>query len=259
MGNKKTYFIKKRSKSKKNLKEIMKKIIISGGNGDLAKKINFYNHKFKIYLLDKKKMNITNYNSILKNIKKIKPNYFIHAAALTSPMKQHEIKPIDSININIIGTCNVAKACKLTKTKLIYISTNFVYPGNVGNYKETDNLNPINLYGWSKLGGECAVKFNPKSLILRVCMTKTPFPHKYAFTNYLTNFLSNDEVAKIILRLLNKKGVINIGGKVQSPYNYAIKHKNKVIKKKISDKEKNKIGTNTSIDVTFLKKILKNK
>ena len=82
-----------------------------------------------------------------------------------------------------------------------------------GNYCENDNLQPVNEYGWSKLGGECASHIYNNSLILRVCMNDDQFPHKSAFTNYITSFLKKTEAAKITLKLLNKFGVINIGGK----------------------------------------------
>ncbi len=236
----------------------MRRIILSGGEGELAKKIFFFNKKYKIYALNKKTLDITNYKNVIKVIKKFKPNYFIHTAALSSPMTQHEKDPIESINVNIIGTSNVVKACYLSKTKLIYISTNFVYPGKKGNYKEAESLNPINLYGWSKLGGECAVKFLKDSLIIRACITKKPFPHKYAFTNYVTSFLSNDDAAKIILKLVNKKGIINMGGKIQTPYEYAIKENKNILRKKISLKQKKKMGYDTSLDSSNLKNILKN-
>ena len=74
-------------------------------------------------------------------------------------------------------------------------------------------LLPVNEYGWSKLGGEYAVKLYENSLILRVCMSDDNFPHSNAFTDYNTCFLKKSEAAKITLKLLNKKGIINVGGK----------------------------------------------
>ena len=112
--------------------------------------------------------------------------------------------------MNIIGTANVTRSCSLLKIKLIYFSTNYVYPGKTGNYKENDSLKPFNNYAWSKLGGECSVRLYKNSLILRVCMTEKPFVHKKAFANVKTSFMYHDEVAKIIFKLLNKKGIINI-------------------------------------------------
>ena len=146
-------------------------------------------------------------------------------------------------------------ACSLLKIKIIYISTNFVYPGIRGNYKETDYLMPVNSYGWSKLGGECAVKLYKNSLILRICMTEDIYPHSIAYTNYITSFLKKSDAAKIILKLINKKGIINIGGKKRSAYNFAKKY-NKEIKKGIIPKNKlYLIGHNTSLNIKKLRSL----
>ena len=70
---------------------------------------------------------------------------------------------------------------------------------------------PINNYAWSKLGGECAVQMYKNSLILRVCMTEKPFIHKKAFANVKLNFMFHDEIAKILVKILHKKGVKFMG------------------------------------------------
>ena len=76
-------------------------------------------------------------------------------------MEIHNKNISKSIDLNIIGTCNVVKVCEKFKIKLIYFSTGYVYPGTKGNYKETDPVNPINKYAISKLGGsllfECMI------------------------------------------------------------------------------------------------------
>ena len=75
----------------------------------------------------------------------------IHLAGLSRPMNIHEKKKIEkSIDLNIIGTANVTKVCKNLILKIIYFSTNYVYPGTKGNYKEMILL-PVNNYAWSKL------------------------------------------------------------------------------------------------------------
>ena len=51
-----------------------------------------------------------------------------------------------SINLNIIGTCNMVKACNKFNIKIIYFSTNYVYPGKSGNYNENSPLLPANNY-----------------------------------------------------------------------------------------------------------------
>ena len=120
--------------------------------------------------------------------------------------------------------------------KIIFFSTSYVYPGKTGNYKETDPVLPWNNYGWSKLGAEAAVQMYKNSLIIRMCMTEKPFIHKKAYVNVKTNFLYQEDAAKIILKLVNKKGVINVGGPSQSVYNFVKKY-NKKIKKTYSKGE----------------------
>ena len=122
------------------------------------------------------------------------------------------------------------------KIKLIYLSTSYVYSGEKGNYKETDSVKPWNNYGWSKLGGESAVQMYKNSLILRACMTEKPFIHKKAYANVKSNFIFQIDAAKLILKVLDKKGIINIGGPSKTIYNFA-KKENKKLKKKYSKGE----------------------
>tara|TARA_B100000686_G_scaffold212029_1_gene218928 strand:+ start:1103 stop:1801 length:699 start_codon:yes stop_codon:yes gene_type:complete len=231
----------------------MKKIIFTGGSGRFGKVFKKNKYNLKTFYPNKKELNILNLKSIENYIKRKKPNYFIHCAGLSRPMDVHEKDITKSINLNIIGTCNVVFACDKFNLKLIYFSTGYVYPGIKGNYKENDSVLPINNYAWSKLGGECAVKLYKNSLILRITMCERPFPHKYAFDDVKANFMFNDEVAKIIPKILNKKGVLNIGGKTQSIYRFAKRNK-KNVKKSSS---KSKLPKNLSMNLSKLNKIIK--
>ena len=116
----------------------MKTILISGGKGKFAKALIQANKKYKIYAPTKNQMNILSQRSISNYMSKRKINYFVHAAAFTTPMKQHRFQIKKSIETNIIGSANVALNCIKKGVKLIYISTNFVYPGKKGSYKEND-------------------------------------------------------------------------------------------------------------------------
>lgn len=136
-------------------------------------------------------------------------------------MKIHEKNIKKSINLNIIGTCNIVNACIENKIKIIYFSTSYLYPGTKGNYKETDGLLPWCNYGWSKLGGEAAVQMYKNSLILRVCMTEKPFVHKNAYVNVNSNFIYQFDLAKLFVKTIRKKGIYNIGGEAQTIYNFA--------------------------------------
>ena len=119
------------------------------------------------------------------------------------------------------------------KLKQFFFSTSYVYPGTKGNYKEEDPVLPWNNYGWSKLGAESAVQMYKNSLIIRACMTEKPFTHKFAFNNVKSNFIFHDQFAKYLIRVIGNKGIVNIGGKSQSIYQFA-KINNKKIKKKKS-------------------------
>ena len=235
----------------------MKKIVFTGGSGRFAVEFKKIKSKFKIYFPNKKKLNIENLTSIKKYLKKIKPDYFIHCAALSRPMSIHEEKISRSISINIIGTSNVVKACEERNIKLIYFSTNYVYPGEKGNYKESDPIFPINNYAISKLGGECAVRLYKNSLILRISMTEKPFVHEFAFNDVEMNFMYHEELAKNLLKLINKKGIINIGGPKQKVYKFARKTNPKV--KAVSAKKilGSKFPLNQSMNINKYLKILK--
>ena len=162
-------------------------------------------------------------------------------------MKIHDTDINQSIDKNIIGTANITKICSKYNIKLIYMSTCYVYPGMKGNYDEKSSLLPINNYAWSKLGGESSVRLYKNSLILRASVTEKPFVHKSAFIDFKTNFIFHEELLPKILKLLNQKGVINIGGKSQSVYSFAKKYNSKI--KKISAKKI--LGQKARLNVTM--------
>ena len=233
------------------------KIVVTGGSGRFAQALKKIKSKYKFIYPSKNILDITNTKSIRKFLKKAKPQFVLHLAGLSRPMIEHEKNINKSINLNIIGTANVVQICSNLNIKLIYFSTSYVYPGTKGNYKETSPLLPWNNYAWSKLGGESSVQMHKNSLILRVCMTEKPFVHQKAFSNVKLNFMFHDEVAKTLIQLLDKKGIINLGGPTQTVYNFAKKH-NKNIKKALMKKNINEIlPYNSSMNLSKLKKLVK--
>ena len=210
----------------------MKKILVTGGEGRFASELKKTIHKNKFVFLNKKELNILEFNSIIKVLKKFKPKTVLHLAGLSRPMNIHERNISKSILLNIIGTCNLVIACKKLNIKIIYFSTSYIYPGKKGNYKETDGVLPWNNYGWSKLGGECAVQMYKNSLILRACMTEKPFVHQKAYSNVKSNFIYHEDFIKLFLRILSKKGIYNIGGKSQTIYKFIKNDVNNIKMKK---------------------------
>ena len=234
-----------------------KRIIVTGGSGRFGSYLKNIETNHDIFFPQKKIFNILNPINLKKYLKKTRADTVIHLAGLSRPMSIHEKDIKKSIDLNIIGTANITKVCSELNIKLIYFSTHYVYPGVKGNYSENDNLLPVNNYAWSKLGGECAVQLYKNSLILRVCMTEKPFLHKEAFANVKTSFIFHEDVAKILFKLINKKGIINIGGNAEFVYNFAKKNNPKV--KKIFLKKDNKIGMpfNSSLNIKKLNKFIK--
>src|SRR6056300_1549527 len=241
-----------------NYNNTMKKnIIITGGSGRFGGHLKKVRSSHKLFFPNKKELNILKPKSIESYLKAKKANVLIHLAGLSRPMDIHNREIEKSIDLNIIGTANVTKVCSKKNVKLIYFSTNYVYPGTKGNYTETDSLLPVNNYAWSKLGGEASVQLYENSLILRVCMTEKPFVHDKAFANVKTSFMYHEDVSKILFRLLNQKGILNLGGDANYIYDFVKKDKDNL--KKIYLRKKDKIGIpfNSSMNISKMKKIIK--
>ena len=230
-------------------------ILVTGGNGRFAKILKKENKKLNLKFLDKKDLNILNLNSIEKCFVKFKPKVIFHCAGLSRPMTIHEQNISKSIDLNIIGTANMVKVCEKYNVKIIYFSTGYVYEGKKGNYSEKDPVKPFNNYGLSKLGGETSVLMYKNSLILRITMMEKPYPYKKAYTNLISNFIYHEDLVKILPHVITKKGIINIGGKKQSVYDF--------VKKTKKDIKKNKLNKNTNLplnqtmNLSLLNKILK--
>jgi dTDP-4-dehydrorhamnose reductase len=232
---------------------VIKKILITGGDGRFAKILKKNNKKLDLFFASKKQCNILNLNSIIRIVKKIKPKILIHCAGLSRPMNIHEKNISKSIDLNIIGTANITKVCKKHNVKLIYFSTGYVYEGKKGNYSENDPVKPFNNYGLSKLGGECAVAMYKNSLILRITMTEKPFLHKKAYSNLKSNFMFYEDLVNILPKIINQKGILNLGGKSQSVFSFAKKNNSKV--KKVKAKRSLNLPLNQTMSLAKLKKL----
>ena len=86
-------------------------------------------------------------------------------------------------------------------------------------------------------------------------MIDDKYPHKKAYENYITSFLNKTAAARIVLKIIDKIGIYNIGGKVQSAYKFAKKNNEKIKKAFINKKKILEIGRNTSVNTNKLKKL----
>jgi dTDP-4-dehydrorhamnose reductase len=194
--------------------------VVIGGTGILGKTLKeidsdliCLNSEYDIFQFDK-----------LKNkLDSINPKLIINCAAIKSERVIEN--PVESINVNIIGSCNLSKYCIENLIRLVYISTDYVYSGLDGNYSEHDEILPSNLYAWTKLGGESCVKLVPNHLIIRTSFGETKFPYDIAFDNLITSKDYVDIIAPMILKASNSifVGTMNIGTEPKSIYEYASK------------------------------------
>lgn len=148
---------------------IRKKVLVTGSQGmlgwALAKELR---HEYQFVGIDIKDADITNESQIKEEIFNIHPDVVIHAAAYTAVDNCEKNKAL-SHKVNAQGAENVATACKICQSKLIYISTDFVFDGKKNRpYTEKDKTNPLNNYGRTKLEGEQQVqKILQNVLIIR--------------------------------------------------------------------------------------------
>ena len=230
-------------------------ILVTGGNGRFAQVLKKENKILNLKFLLKNELNILNLKSIERCLLKYKPKMLFHCAGLSRPMYLHDEDISKSIDLNIIGTANVVKVCSKYNIKIIYFSTGYVYEGEKGNYSEKDPVKPFNNYGLSKLGGETSVLMYKNSLILRITMMENPYPYKKAYTNLISNFIYHEDLVKILPHIITKKGIINIGGKKQSVYDFVKKTKKDIKKNKL--KKNSNLPLNQTMNLSLLNKILK--
>lgn len=133
------------------------KILITGANGMLAKEVKEkFEKENEIILTDVAELDITNESAVCDYITKIKPDYVINCAAYTAVDKAEENYELAD-RINGDGPTNLAKAAKMANSKLVHISTDYVFGGDLDiskDYKEDDPKAPVTAYGKTKLHGE---------------------------------------------------------------------------------------------------------
>jgi len=185
----------------------MEKLLVTGASGLLGSKLvelarkNYTVvplHNIKPLHSNSLKLNITEGTNVFNLFNKLKPNIVIHTASETN-VDKCEVEKEHAWKVNVEGTRNIALACSKIKAKLIYISTDYVFDGKKGNYKEKDEPNPINYYGITKLEGESQViRHCQNYVILRTSVLYGWHPWKQTFATWVINQLKHEkEIAAV--------------------------------------------------------------
>jgi dTDP-4-dehydrorhamnose reductase len=144
-------------------------------------------------------LDITNRQSVAQLFNDLLPNLVIHSAAVSAPDTCETDKELCN-HVNIEGTQNVADACKAIGAKMLFISTDFVFDGAMGPYKEDDIPNPVSYYGWSKLEGEKITQMLPNWGIVRTVLVygDTVGLNRSNFVTWVKGALAKGEKIKVV-------------------------------------------------------------
>lgn len=145
-------------------------------------------------------LDILNENQVKRVFKEVNPTVVVHAASLTN-VDKCETNKVLAWNTNVEGTGHIAIASKTSYAFLVYISSDYIFNGEAGQYTETDAPDPINYYGFTKLSAEGLVK----DLIDDYCIARTsviygstPVASKVNFALWLLAQLRRKKQVKIV-------------------------------------------------------------
>lgn len=215
--------------------------VIATGRGDC--RLPFENVSGFVYC----PLDLTDVDQIDSVVGWQKPDHIIHAAAMGKPDECEEKRELANL-INTAGTYHLLKAANTQQISFTYISTDFVFDGEVGNYDEEAIRNPVNFYGQTKVAAERLVEQYPgdwsiirtvlvyglpmtgRSNLLSIVQEKLERGESYQVVNdQIRTPTFVEDLADGIISIANKKatGIYNIcGEEVLTPYQMAVKAAN---------------------------------
>jgi dTDP-4-dehydrorhamnose reductase len=180
------------------------KIFVTGALGQVGSEIvaEAKEAGFEVAEYGRSNLDIADSNMVTNTIKKEKPDIVINAAAYTAvDMAENDVR--QAYNVNRDGVNNLAKVCQSLAIPLFHISTDYVFDGDSGEpYSETDEANPVNVYGDSKLQGDQCVQEIDKYIVLRV---------SWVFGGVGNNFV------KTMLNLANRDSLTIVSDQIGAP------------------------------------------
>jgi dTDP-4-dehydrorhamnose reductase len=223
-----------------NLLQEKKYEVVATGKGKCRISLDFLNENISYAEMD-----LTDSGNIFQVVGKYKPAIIIHTAAMTQ-VDECETHKQECYNTNVTGTRFLIEAGKEVNARLIYVSTDFVFDGTSGPYKEDDLPGPVNYYGSTKLAAENAVR--ESGLHWAIVRTVLLFGHTSGGTrkNIVTlvkDSLENGKLIKVvtdqwrtptyvgdlakgIIKLIKKNasGIFHLSGKDSlTPYDMAVR------------------------------------
>ncbi len=238
----------------------MKKILITGSNGLLGQKLVDLYRQYPQYEIvatargdnrlpfqegyQYEQMDITKRENVLEIVSKHKPDTIIHTAAMTN-VDQCEIEKEACWAQNVYALEYLVEACAKNNCFLLHVSTDFIFDGKAGPYKEDALANPISFYGWSKYAAEKIVSNSSIKWAIARTVLVYGIAHDMSRSNiilWVKNSLESgknikvvtdqwrtptlaEDLAKGCFLIVEKEadGIFNISGKdLLTPYEMAI-------------------------------------
>lgn len=241
----------------------MKKVLVTGSTGLLGRNLCPHLHKtFQLTTPKRSIFDVTKKEQVQSWLSKDTYDAIVHLAAYTNVAKA-EIESYECYVTNILGTLNLVNAID-EKTKLIFLSTDYVFSGDEGNYTERNKPNPINFYGMTKYVAEEFVGLHKEHLIIRTSFKNSTFPYEIAFTDLVSTADYVDVIAQMIAKLITKYiegsvpgGIVHVGTKKQSIYDL-IKMRNPKIKPGLRSLASIVLPRDVSLNTNKYKRLMSN-
>jgi len=223
------------------------KIFVTGGGGYLGKElVKYLSLGEDVFAPNNIFCNILDENKLNKVISIFKPDCIVHLAAFVDTFGcENDIKK--ALDINVVGTTNIVKACLNLDCKLVYVSSEYVFSGNKGNYTIDDRLDPINVYGKTKAAAEYIASTAPKYQIIRAPFIRQTYPKVFT-DQYCSRYFLDEVVGKIIRNIFhNEEKIVHIASERISLYDLYLKKGIEAEPITMSEEQKKTLPKDTSL------------
>jgi dTDP-4-dehydrorhamnose reductase len=212
---------------------VLRKIFLTGGSGTLGNELIKISkaHDVEFVAPPSKYCDICNPYQINNHIKESGCDTVVHSAAITN-VKATENDPSLAWGVNVLGTINILKSCKDLGKKLVFISTDYVFDGEKGNYTIDDPINPLSKYAKTKAAAELIVRTYENSLVIRTSFFGYDFPYEAAFVDQWSSKDYVDIIAPKVMEVVlsDRLGIVHIGNERRTIYDIATDRRGKVKK-----------------------------
>lgn len=161
------------------------KVLLTGGSGRLGQEL--LGLLPEVVAPPRAGLDVTSWESVSEGVRAAQPQLIVHAAAYTD-VAGAETHRDACWRVNVVGTRHVARAAAEVGAKLVHISTDYVFSGEGGGYREADTPGPaVNFYALSKLVAEEAARAAPRHLIIRTSFRPREFAYPVAYADVYTS------------------------------------------------------------------------